>query len=136
MTSHVAIIKPFFHIAELLKPSYSPDLTMSAGIDYRYYYHGFLFSPQFVDQYTSSQYLFNTVTGAPSHQKQPGYNVSNLSLGIKTTRLNQYVPTLKGVKLSVGIYKPFFHIAELLKPSAKLWHHNLSKCTTSPDAVH
>ena len=87
--------------------SYSPDLTMSAGIDYRYYYHGFLFSPQFVDQYTSSQYLFNNVTGAPSHQKQPGYNVSNLSLGIKTTRLNQYVPTLKGVKLSVGIYNLF-----------------------------
>ncbi len=87
--------------------SYSPDLTMSAGIDYRYYYHGFLFSPQFVDQYTSSQYLFNNVTGAPSHQKQPGYNVSNLSLGIKTTRLNQYIPTLKDVKLSVGIYNLF-----------------------------
>ena len=80
---------------------------MSAGIDYRYYYHGFLFSPQFVDQYTSSQYLFNNVTGAPSHQKQPGYNVSNLSLGIKTTRLNQYIPTLKDVKLSVGIYNLF-----------------------------
>ncbi|WP_291520449.1 TonB-dependent receptor [Acidithiobacillus sp.] len=87
--------------------SYSPDLTMSAGLDYRYYYHGFLFSPQFVDQYTSSQYLFNNVTGAPSHQKQPGYNISNLSLGIKTTRLNQYIPTLKDVKLSVGIYNLF-----------------------------
>ncbi|MHB1643920.1 MAG: TonB-dependent receptor domain-containing protein, partial [Acidithiobacillus sp.] len=87
--------------------SYSPYLTMSAGIDYRYYYHGFLFSPQFVDQYTSSEYLFNNGTGAPSHQKQPGYNVSNLSLGIKTTRLNPYIPTLKDVKLSVGIYNLF-----------------------------
>ncbi|MHB1705824.1 MAG: TonB-dependent receptor [Acidithiobacillus sp.] len=90
-----------------LPVSYSPNLTLSAGVDYRYYYHGFLFSPQFVDQYTSSQYLFNNNTGAPSHQKQPGYNVANLTLGMKTTRLDHYVPTLKGVNLSVGIYNLF-----------------------------
>ncbi|XTI73591.1 hypothetical protein ACQAYK_05630 [Acidithiobacillus sp. AC3] len=87
--------------------SYSPNLTMSAGVDYRYYYHGFLFSPKFVDQYTSSQYLFNNLTGAPSHRKQPGYNVSNLILGIKTNRLDSFIPTLKTVKLSVGLYNLF-----------------------------
>ena len=87
--------------------SYSPALTLSAGIDYRYYYHGFLFSPKFVDQYTSSQYLFNNLTGAPSHQQQPGYNVSNLIFGVKTTRLNHYIPTLKNISLSVGIYNLF-----------------------------
>jgi len=87
--------------------SYSPDVTLSAGIDYRYYTHGFLLSPQFVDQYTGSQYLFNNLTGAPSHQKQPAYNVSNLIFNVKTTRLDPYIPTLKDVKLSVGIYNLF-----------------------------
>ncbi len=87
--------------------SYSPAVALSAGIDYRYYYDGFLFTPEFLDQYTGSQYLFNNLTGAPSHQKQPGFNIANLILGVKTTRFNPYIPTLKYVKLSFGIYNLF-----------------------------
>jgi iron complex outermembrane receptor protein len=64
---------------------------------------GIFISPNLVDQYTSSQYLFNNLTGAPSHQTQGGYNILNAGITLKTGIFNRYVPTLKNVSLSAGI---------------------------------
>ncbi|MBU2764866.1 TonB-dependent receptor [Acidithiobacillus ferrivorans] len=86
-----------------LPASYSPNMTFTAGAYYRTYLDGILISPNLVDQYTSSQYLFNNLTGAPSYQTQGGYNVLNAGITLKTEIFNRYVPTLKNVSLSAGI---------------------------------
>ena len=86
-----------------LPASYSPNMTLTAGAYYRTYLDGILISPNLVDQYTSSQYLFNNLTGAPSHQTQGGYNILNAGITLKTGIFNRYVPTLKNLSLSAGI---------------------------------
>ncbi|MDA8154254.1 MAG: TonB-dependent receptor [Acidithiobacillus sp.] len=86
-----------------LPVSYNPNMTLTAGAYYRAYVDGVLISPNLVDQYTSSQYLFDNLTGLPSQQKMSGYNVLNAGIAFKTDKLNRYVPTLKAVSLSVGV---------------------------------
>ena len=86
-----------------LPAAYSPNMTLTAGAYYRTYLDGVLISPDLVDQYTSSQYLFNNLTGEPSYQKQGGYNVLNAGVTLKTVIFNRYVPTLKNISLSAGI---------------------------------
>ncbi len=86
-----------------LPVSYNPNMTLTAGAYYRAYVDGVLISPNLVDQYTSSQYLFNNLTGSPSRQKMSGYNVLNAGVTFKTDKLNRYIPTLKSVSLSAGL---------------------------------
>jgi len=86
-----------------LPAAYSPNMTLTAGAYYRTYLAGVLISPDLVDQYTSSQYLFNNLTGEPSYQKQGGYNVLNAGVTLKTGMFNRYIPTLKNISLSAGI---------------------------------
>ena len=86
-----------------LPVSYNPNMTLTAGTYYRAYVDGVLISPNLVDQYTSSQYLFDNLTGLPSQQKMSGYNVLNAGIAFKTDKLDRYVPTLKAVSLSVGV---------------------------------
>jgi iron complex outermembrane receptor protein len=79
----------------------SPYLTLTAGVKYRKYFEGVLLNANLWDQYTGHSYMFNNLTGAPSNQTIPSYNLVNLSLTMRTTVMDRYVPGLKATRLGV-----------------------------------
>ncbi|WP_197513225.1 TonB-dependent receptor [Acidihalobacter aeolianus] len=83
--------------------SYNPKVTATLGVDGKFYQSGFILEPRLWDQYTGTQYLFSNVTGAPTRQTMPAFNVLNVALDVTTVAFNHYVPYLHGVKLTLGV---------------------------------
>ncbi|MBW4092844.1 MAG: TonB-dependent receptor [Proteobacteria bacterium] len=83
--------------------SYSPKVIFTAGVFYRAFYRGVLISPRILDQYTGSQYLFSNLSGAPTRQSMPGYNVVNIGVDVKVPVHLGYGSSVKALKVSAGI---------------------------------
>ncbi len=81
--------------------SYSPELSASAGVDYRMVVDSLLVTPALSDQFTGRQYLFDNVTNAPTNNRQmPSYNVMNASVGVRAAA---HVAALSSVTVTVGV---------------------------------
>lgn len=79
----------------------SPNVTLSAGGEFKTYLDEMLLRARLWDQYFGHSYLFNNLTGAPSNQTIPSYNLVNMSLSMKTLALNSYVPGLEDTRLAL-----------------------------------
>ncbi len=66
-----------------LNVPYVPNTTFNLGAYYRIYNNGIIYSPKLWDTYTGKQYIFSNLTGAPSHQQMPSYNLLNASFSVK-----------------------------------------------------
>lgn len=81
--------------------SYSPELSASAGVDYRMVVDSLLVTPALSDQFTGRQYLFNNVTNAPTNNvEMPSYNVMNASVGVRAAA---HLAALSSVTVTVGV---------------------------------
>ncbi len=82
----------------------SPD-TLNVGIFYNIPENKSIYTVKLWDNYTGSQYLWSYEygSGEPTKNKMPGNNLLNLSIGLKTVALNNFIPGLKNMKISLSI---------------------------------
>ena len=87
--------------------SNTPDITGNAGVTYRYYMPTGIVDTTLWDQYTGSFDLFNNQVAGPSYQKNPAYNLVNLTVKAETTALNSALMGAKLTTISLSVYNLF-----------------------------
>ncbi len=68
---------------------YVPEETFNLGAYYNLLIGHITYSPKIWDIYTGKQHIMDDVTGAPSHQTIPSFNVLNASISAKVPFQNQ-----------------------------------------------
>ena len=87
--------------------SNSPDVTGNAGVTYRYYMPSGVVDTTLWDQYTGSFDLFNNQVAGPSRQKNPAYNIVNLTVKAETTALDSVFTGTKLTTISLSVNNIF-----------------------------
>lgn len=82
--------------------SNSPKLTATFGAVYKFGLSGLRYRLAGQDQYIGARYLFSNITGAPTYQTMPSYNVMNATL---STRLG--LGSAGSLSLQVGVDNVF-----------------------------
>jgi iron complex outermembrane receptor protein len=86
-----------------LNVPYVPEYTFNAGAYYKIHNNGLVYSPKIWDSYTGKQYMINDVTGAPSHQTMPSYNILNASFSVNVPFVRKFVGVVKNAKLTLSV---------------------------------
>ena len=86
-----------------LPVSNSPKTTVNAGVTYRMMLRGAEISATLWDQYVGSRYLFNNLTGLPTEQENPSYDLVNLSISAKTHWLTGFAPGIRSTTFALQV---------------------------------
>ena len=80
-----------------------PDLTFNLGLSYKIPFRNYNFSltPKFWDVYNGKEYMFNNLTGAPTNQTMPSYNIANAGIKFTTHAFKKQDIKTLGIDFSV-----------------------------------
>lgn len=96
--------------------SNSPDENFNVNVSYKVPYMGYVFTPEITDQFVGKQYLYSNnllssysqpTPYAPTHMTEPGFNIVNFNLNVKTDVFNKFIPGVKSGDLNFNMYNVF-----------------------------
>ena len=92
--------------------SNSPDENFNIAVSYKIPYKNLIFKPEIIDQYIGQQYLYSlnlnpNAPFAPTDNTEPGYNIVNFNLDIKTNVFNNFIPDVKSADINFNMYNVF-----------------------------
>jgi len=92
--------------------SNSPDENLNVDVSYKIPYKNLVFKPEIVDQYIGKQYLYSlnldpNAPFAPTNLTEPGYNIVNFNLDVKTDAFNSFIPEVKSTDINFNMYNVF-----------------------------
>ena len=87
----------------------TPHTSFNAGVFYKIPVNSNIYSIKLWDDYNGSEYLWSYAKGAgyPTNTTMSAYNLVNLSLGVKTRELDNFMPGLKYTKITLSVSNLF-----------------------------
>ena len=110
--------------------SNSPDENFNVDVSYKVPFRDYVFKPELTDQFIGKQYLYSNnldpnAPFAPTHMTEPGYNIINFDLNVKTEALNRFIPDVKSTAVNFNMYNCFnrqFNVIEYYDGSGGVFY--------------